>query len=373
MIHLKLYSAPYDPNGKRIGEGPDFGPSWQERFNDYLEHGWFRNNIGAVVMKLMEEATWEKYEPYTYRDRDNKCHHAFMLKPATRFAMVVAENSRRGEYTWLPVQDAEELRADMVKSGWKMCDFRQFPALLKAFYIDKEDVGFAEGMRRFNKTVEVRYKKRVFNGKFDEIWPQLEPKEYNTTRLILAINKGLLARPLPYPDVPMFYTPRCSEEPALRDWVFTQRLVAEPYCNDGRTILPVAKGETDTPIICLRVTKKADGTLTLDQWQDRAGDYDDLLRREISAMQPNEHRWTLVLATPVWHGWPEAAFLPEEDCLRINSGLKPAQCGHEVGTTFGFELDGTFKTADLTEDAIALREFRQALIAYDKQTQSQKR
>lgn len=222
MIRLKLYSAPYDPNGKRMGEGPDFGPSWQERFNDYLEHGWFRNNIGAVIMKLMEGATWEKYEPYTYRDRDNKCHHAFMLRPATRFAMVVAENSRRGEYTWLPVQDADELRTDMVKSGWKMCDFRQFPALLKAFYIDKEDVGFAEGMRRFNKTVEVRYKKRVFNGKFDEIWPQLEPKEYNTTRLILAINKGLLARPLPYPDVPMFYTPRCSEEPALRDWVFTQ-------------------------------------------------------------------------------------------------------------------------------------------------------
>lgn len=181
-------------------------------------------------------------------------------------------------------------------------------------------------------------------------------KNYTAARLIQAINRGLKERPLPFPDAPLPFTPRCG----TGGWSFTQRLLAEPYCCDGQTILPVDKHEKDTPVIRLRVTKTDDGTLTFDQIADRAADYDDLLRGEIAAMQPGMRRRTLVLATQTWDTKPEDAFIPEYTLLNQIT----VECDHEIATTFGFALDGDSQTAELTEDAAALEMFRAALIEY---------
>lgn len=369
MIRLKLYSAPYDPNGKLNDPGWERERLWQETFNDYLEHGWLRGSVAAAVMQAMEGAKWHSTEPYTYLDAQGRHHHAFMLKPATRFVMTLAESSRRGIYTWLPEEDADLLRADMVKNGWRCCDFRQFPALLKGFYTAEDDVGFAEAMRRLAYPVEVHYKNRTLTGLLDELYPQLEPKDYAPARLLQAIDSGLRERPKPFPDVPLPFVPRCAAEPALAGWQFTQRLLAEPYCCDGQTILPVDTSKADTSIVRLRITKTPDGALTLEQLQDRAADYDDLLRAEVAAMAPGTRRWTLVLATRVWYGWPEAAFLPTYSDLHT-AHSRPVECDHEISTVFGFALDADAKTAELTEDAAALEMFRSVLADYAKQTQA---
>ena len=182
-------------------------------------------------------------------------------------------------------------------------------------------------------------------------------KTYTAARLIQAVNCGLKERPLPFPDAPLPFTPRCGNH----GWAFTQRLLAEPYCADGQTILPVDKHEKDTPIVRLRVTEFPDGTLTFEQIADRAADYDDLLLGELAAMQPGMHRCTLVLATQTWDTKPEDAFMPEY----LLPEEVTVECEHEIATTFGFALDGDAKTAELTEDAAALEMFRAALIEYE--------
>lgn len=107
---------------------------------------------------------------------------------------------------------------------------------------------------------------------------------YPAVRLMQAINCGLKERPRPFRDAPLPFTPHCGDH----GWSFTQRLLAEPYCCDGQTILPVGRGKADTPIVRLRVTKTADGTLTFEQIADCAADYDDLLLGELAAMQPRD-------------------------------------------------------------------------------------
>lgn len=66
---------------------------------------------------------------------------------------------------------------------------------------------------------------------------------YPAVRLMQAINCGLKERPRPFRDAPLPFTPHCGDH----GWSFTQRLLAEPYCCDGQTILPVGRGKADTP------------------------------------------------------------------------------------------------------------------------------
>ena len=83
-------------------------------------------------------------------------------------------------------------------------------------------------------------------------------------------------------------------------------------------------------------------------------------------MEPGMHRRALLLASDLWDGWPEGAFLPECDWERIRwcCGLNQPDYGHEVATTFGFVVDGDTKQVILTEDTAALQMFRAALIDY---------
>lgn len=48
-------------------------------------------------------------------------------------------------------------------------------------------------------------------------------------------------------------------------------------------------------------------------------------------------------------------------------GVEVPEYDHEVARIFGFVLDGNARTAELSEDATALRMFRGALIDYRRQ------
>lgn len=58
---------------------------------------------------------------------------------------------------------------------------------------------------------EIRCKGRLFRGTYREMAPQPEPTEYSAMRLLMAVNKGLAERPLPYPDEPLPFTPKCGD------------------------------------------------------------------------------------------------------------------------------------------------------------------
>lgn len=77
-------------------------------------------------------------------------------------------------------------------------------------------------------------------------------------------------------------------------------------------------------------------------------------------------RRALLLASDIWDGWPEGAFLKDLTPLQ-RWGVEVPEYDHEVARIFGFVLDGNARTAELSEDATALRMFRGALIDYRRQ------
>lgn len=365
MIRIKLLGMDYDtrregPNSNPLNDPPE-RRDWSNAFTDYLEHGWLRSPLCADLLQKLENARWSDTASYTYLDANDQPHHSYMLKRSTRFALTVAENSRRGRYTWLPTDDLCRELDDV----WPVLQALDQTMLVQAVFVYHTDCGLFEAMRRMDAVFEIRYKGRLRRGKWADIVPGLEPTEYSSMRILMAVRKGLAERALPYPDEPLPFTPRCADLPALQGWRFTSVLCAQPYCGNGGTILPTrADGIAET--VCLRVTQGADGKLTLEQLPGRAFDYDDLLLREVADLRPGERRWSLVLASDVWYGWPEGALLPYRWQAQY-WGQKPAEYDHETADTFGFVLDGDAKTATLSEDAAALQMFRDALIAYRKQ------
>lgn len=358
MIRLKLL-------GIRSDRFPSAAPdtdAWRTDFNDYLEHGWLRGPLCAALLETLEHLHWSDTECYTVLDAAGQPRPAHSLPENTLLALTLAENSRRGRYTWLPTGAAQQQCEDMAARVWPALQAMEQPILVQGLYALHNDRGLFAAMDRLNAVFEIRRRGHTFRGTYREMAPQLEPTGYNSMRLLMAVNKGLADRPLPYPDEPLPFTPKSSDAPALAGWSFTSVLTAEPYCADGGTILPCRPGEMAN-IICLCVTRQPDGQLTLDQIRTHAFDYDDLLIRVAADMEPGMTRRALLLASDIWDGWPEGAFLKDQRPLRY-WGVEVPEYDHEVGRVFGFVLDGDAKTAELSEEAAALRMFRGALIDY---------
>lgn len=215
---------------------------------------------------------------------------------------------------------------------WPFLQTLNFPILMQGIPCIHDDLGLFDAMQRKYSVFEVRYKGHLNRGTWQEIMPQIESTAYNPMRLLMAVQKGLAVRPLPYPDEPMPYTPRCADAPALQGWQLSSVLYAEPYCGNGGTTLPCSGGKP-ADVACLHIIQKADGRLTLEQPSFQAFDYEDLLLHEIASIQPGEHRWEKAV--------------PEYD--------------HETESIFGFVLDSNAKTAELSENTPALQMFRKAL------------
>lgn len=181
------------------------------------------------------------------------------------------------------------------------------PILVQGLYALHNDRGLFAAMDSANAVFEICRRGQTYRGTYQEMAPQLEPIEYNSMRLLMAVNKGLADRPLPYPDEPLPFTPKNSDAPALAGWSFTSVLTAEPYCADGGTILPCRPGEMAN-IICLCVTRQPDGRLTLDQIHTHAFDYDDLLIRATADMGRGMARRALLLASDIWDGLARGGF-----------------------------------------------------------------
>lgn len=361
MIRLKLLSIRYNPYS---GDVPDTN-AWSSRFEDYLEHGWLRSPTCNALLETLEHLHWSDTECYTVLDAEGSPSPAHALPENTRLALTLVESSRRKEYTWLPADASQEDCEDMAARVWPALQAMEQPILVQGLYALHNDRGLFAAMDSANAVFEIRRRGQTYRGTYQEMAPQLEPTEYNSMRLLMAVNKGLADRPLPYPDEPLPFTPKSSEAPGLAGWSFTSVLTAEPYCADGGTILPCRPGEMAN-IICLCVTLQPDNRLTLDQIRTHAFDYDDLLIRVTADMGPGMTRRALLLASDIWDGWPEGAFLKDLTPLQ-RWGVEVPEYDHEVGRVFGFVLDGDAKTAELSEDAAALRMFRGALIDYRRQ------
>ena len=367
MICLKLLGMTYDPYGSLPDTHPLAGlPScmdWRRTFNTYAERGWLRSKICTALLETLEHVHWSETENDTVLDAENCPSSIYALPENTLLALVMVENSCRKIYTWLPANATQGQCADMAARIWPALQALEQPILVQGLYALHNDRGLFAAMESSNEVFEIRYKGRRFCGTYREMTPKLESTAYSAMRLLMAVNKGLAERPLPYPDEPLPFTPKCGNVPALAGWQFGSCLEAEPYIADGRTVLPCMPGSTAN-IICLYVTRRGGGCPVLEQYRTTALDYDDLLTKVIVDMKPGMHRRALLLACNLWDGWPEGAFLPEGDWekIRWQCGLTPPDYGHEIATTFGFEVDGGTKTAILTEDTAALRMFRAALI-----------
>ena len=233
------------------------------------------------------------------------------------------------------------------------------PILVQGIPCIHDDLGLFDAMRRMDSVFEVRYRGHLNRGTWEEIMPQIESTAYNPMRLLMAVQKGLAERPLPYPDEPIPYMPRCADAPALQGWNFSSVLYAEPYCGNGGTILPCS-GDQPVDVACLHIIQKADGRLTLEQLSFQAFDYDDLLLHEVASIQPGELRWTILVLSDLWRTWPEGALLPDRwQEYRWEKTLP--EYDHETANIFGFVLDSDAKTAELSEDTPALQMFRDAL------------
>lgn len=367
MIRLKLLGMTYDPYGKLPDTHPLAGlpgcMDWRRTFNTYVEHGWLRSKTCAALLETLEQVHWSETENYTVLDAGNHPRPIHALPENTLLALVMAENSRRKKYTWLPANPTQEQCEDMAVRVWPVLQALEQPILVQGLYALHNDRGLFAAMESSGAVFEIRCKGRLFRGTYREMAPQPEPTEYSAMRLLMAVNKGLAERPLPYPDEPLPFTPKCGDVPALAGWQFGSCLEAEPYIADGRSVLPCMPGNTAN-IICLCVTRRADGRLVLEQHRTTAYDYDDLLIKVTADMEPGMHRRALLLACDLWDGWPEGAFLPEKDWEKIRwlCGLQQPDYGHEIATIFGFVADGDTKQVILTEDTAALQMFRAALI-----------
>ena len=361
MIRLKLLNIRYDP----YGGGAPQTDAWRTDFNDYLEHGWLRGATCTALLDTLEHLHWSNTECYTVLDAAENPRPVHSLPENTLLALTLAENSRRKKYTWLPADATQAQCEDMAARVWPALQALAQPILVKGLYALHNDRGLLAAMDRTAAVFEIRRRGNTFRGTLQEMAPKLEPNAYNSMRLLMAVNKGLADRPIPFPDEPLPFTPHCGAVPSLAGWQFTSLLTAEPYCADGGTILPCRPGEP-AKVVCLCVTRGADGCLTLEQQRISAFDYDDLLIRVTADMEPGMTRRALLLANGIWDGWPEGAFLKDLRPLHY-WGLHLPECDHEIGTIFGFILDGTAKTAELSEESTALRMFRLALIDYRRQ------
>lgn len=367
MIRLKLLSMPYkDPDESQQNNPlaiPRWERGWGNDFSKYLEQGRLRSPLCVDLLNKLESARWSEDDCRTYLDAEGQSHPYYQLKESTRFALTAAEKSHGKKYTWqkytwLPADKHDKLRAEMA-SVWPVLQALKSPILVQGIPCIHDDLGLFDAMRRMDSVFEVRYRGHLNRGTWEEIMPQIESTAYNPMRLLMAVQKGLAERPLPYPDEPMPYMPRCADAPALQGWNFSSVLYAEPYCGNGGTILPCS-GDQPVDVACLHIIQKADGRLTLEQLSFQAFDYDDLLLHEVASIQPGELRWTILVLSDLWRTWPEGALLPDRwQEYRWEKTLP--EYDHETANIFGFVLDSDAKTAELSEDTPALQMFRDAL------------
>lgn len=161
--------------------------------------GRLRSKTCAALLEALEHVHWSETENYTVLDAGNHPRPIHALPENTLLALVMAENSRRKKYTWLPANPTQEQCEDMAVRVWPVLQALEQPILVQGLYALHNDRGLFAAMESSGAVFEIRCKGRLFRGTYREMAPQLEPTEYSAMRLLMAVNKGLAERP---PAVP---------------------------------------------------------------------------------------------------------------------------------------------------------------------------
>ena len=214
MIRLKLLNIRYDP----YGGGAPQTDAWRTDFNDYLEHGWLRGAACTALLDTLEHLHWSNTECYTVLDAAENPRPVHSLPENTLLALTLAENSRRKKYTWLPADATQAQCEDMAARVWPALQALAQPILVKGLYALHNDRGLLAAMDRTAAVFEIRRRGNTFRDTLQEMAPKLEPNAYNSMRLLMAVNKGLADRPIPFPDEPLPFTPDASDADVLQQY-----------------------------------------------------------------------------------------------------------------------------------------------------------
>lgn len=332
MFELKLYRSSRLPKREDLDVSP-LGAT----FRGYLSQGWLRSAAGSDLLYRLARGIWD--------DRDGDFWHgpeglqpAVHLPGRVKFALVLAENSRRGLWTAMP----QELAGDpgAMEAVWDALarqtqDFR----LALRFYED-QDLGLLEYLRKNELPLRVRMGGQRREGPVSEVFRGLFhlPSPMTLLRAVRALRRQL---PPGWKEETAPFVPRRAGELGYGDWTFRNCLAAEPYRMDGTPLL-----HSHVPV-CLTVTRHAGGDWTLDfpapdtlfspDLPDSVNGYDELMALCGQGLAPGDRRWALV-------------------CDREFSPRIPL-----ASPCFGFAYDEPSRVLYLTEEDDALQMMQDAL------------
>lgn len=332
MFALKLYRAAHIPDAPQVDKNP-----LGETFAAYLRQGWLRSPTGHRLLYALARGVWDQTDGERWWGPDG-CRSAMELPDPVKFALTLAENSRRKRWTAIPRDigaAAGEMAAVWRALAREPMDF----ALTLRFYRDS-DLGLLAFLGEEGLPVRVHMGGRRLQGPVDRVFRQLLhlPDPMTMLMAVKRLRKTL------YPgwnEDGAPFVPRRAEETGYGDWTFRSRLAAQPYRADGTPLL-----HSRVPT-CVAVTRHGDGTWALEYptpdtlwWSDLpacVNGYDELMALCGEGLAPGDRRWALVCDTE---------FSP-----RISL----------ASPCFGFAYEEASRTLCLTEGEEALAMMRQAL------------
>lgn len=332
MFTLKLYRSARLPHREDLDLHP-----LDETFRTYLHQGWLRGPVGSGLLFTLARGFWN--------DRDgalwygpNALQPALQLPDKVKWALTLAENSRRDIWTPLPQNMAAD--KDAMTAVWQALSAQPLDYKLALRFYEDTDYGLLAFLREEGIPLRVRMGGHCLQGQVDEIFPRLFhlPHPMTMLRAVRRLRKTL------YPgwkEDGAPFVPRRAAELGYGGWTFRNRLTAEPYRMDDS---PLLRSHVPT---CMTVTRHADGrwalefplppTLSCPCLPDSVNGYDEMMALCGEGLAPGDRRWALVCDTGFTFRIPLAS------------------------PCFGFAFDEAARTLCLTEEEDALGMMEQAL------------
>lgn len=343
MFRLKLYKTGYFPYREDLDSCP-----LHATFRSYLDHGWLRGAAGQRLLWKLVRGRWDDRDGEFWQGEDGR-HTAAELPNEVKFALTLAENSRRHLWTTLP--DKPQLSAEGMEPVWRVLTEEPEELRLALRFYDESDCGLLQVLQQENLPVEVTLGGRRRRGTVEEVFRDLfrMPSPMTLLRQVKRLRRTL------YPgweedNVP--FVPRRAAELGYGDWTFRNRLVAEPYRMDESPLL-----HSRVPT-CMAVTRHADGRWTLHYPEPdtlrcpglppSVNGYDELMALCGEGLVPGDRRWALV-------------------CDREFSPRIPLE-----SPCFGFVFDEATRTVELSEEDNALHRMQEALTGLLRSTAHEK-
>lgn len=343
MFTLKLYRTSRLPNRTDLDPQP-LGST----FDTYLHQGWFRGPVGSRLLFTLARGFWDDLDSDFWKNAGER-QPAAQLPDRLKFALTLAENSRRDIWTTLPQDMAAD--ADAMADVWRALAAAPLDYKLALRFYEDTDYGLLAFLWEEGIPVRVLMGGRCLQGQVDEVFSQV----FRLPHPMTMLQKVRQLRRTLYPgwnDDGAPFVPRRAEEVGYGDWTFRNQLAAEPYRMDGSPLL-----HSRVPT-CMTVTRHADGTwalgfpipptLNCPCLPHTVNEYDELMALCGEGLAPGDHRWALVCDTAFTFRIPLAS------------------------PCFGFDFDEAARTLCLKEEDDALGMMEDALLGLLRSAVSQK-